>query len=255
MKNLFFLILSLFFITSICSQNGLLNNTIEVTYVKAYKNHRDTTSTPPKMMKNLEYHLLFNSNEARFEYIKSMTNDGDNTNSRFIGRGGGNGISYKNLKQKEKLMQTNSGDERLYLVQEDLNKYKWKLHKETKKILGYNCFKATTEYKFFHYFKNEETTLNITAWYTPRIPAPFGPAGYDGLPGLVLESHQASFYLIATDIKHHNKTKTIKRPEKGIELPEEEFNKALFKSMLKRANMTEEEWYKSIKELNKKKGW
>jgi len=206
---------------------------IEVTYIKAYKNHKDSTNTAPKPMKNLEYQLVCNFNEARFEYISAMSNDGNRENERFIGRGGGRGIYYKNLKEEIKLHQIKSIDENTYLVNENLNKYDWKLLRETKKILGYDCFKAIANYKEYNTIKKQETTLTIVVWYTPSIPVSFGPAGYDGLPGLVLESSSSSFYLIADNITILKEEKDIKRPNKGKEVTLEEFNDILNKNWLK----------------------
>jgi len=253
MKKFVIIILLLFSGINLWSQNDLLNKTIEVTYIKGYKNYKDTVNAPPRLMKNLEYQLLLNNNEARFEYISSMISDGDRiTNSRFIGKGGGDGIYYKNLKQKEKLVQTDNDNQKLYLVEEDLNQYKWTLHKDQKKILGYDCFKATGQYSFFGYFRNRKITINITAWYTPSIPVPFGPSGYDGLPGLVLEAQKGSFYFIAQEVNFHNKTKPIKRPNEGELLSREEFHKTIFNNKLKRDNMTKEEWYEMVKKADKK---
>jgi len=65
---------------------------------------------------------------------------------------------------------------REFRVEDSLENRAWKLQAERKKIGEYICMKATA-------------TLNgdeITAWFTPEIPVPAGPADYYGLPGLVL---------------------------------------------------------------------
>jgi len=234
MKHLFNLALSLFIVLPIWSQNIKQNKTIEITYVKAYKNFKDSTNTPPKAMKGLEYKLICNTNEARFEYISSMNNDGQKTNQRFVGRGGGEGVYYKNLKERIKLHKTKSVDENLYLIKEELNKYNWKLLKETKKILGYDCFKAIGELKEYSYIRKKDLVIPIVVWYVPTIAAPFGPAGYDGLPGLILESSSSSFYLIANNIEFHNEKIKIRRPTKGKEVTADEFNRLLSEAFEKR---------------------
>ena len=69
--------------------------------------------------------------------------------------------------------------------------------------------------------------MPVTVWYAPSIPLPFGPAGYDGLPGMVLESSMSSFYLIAQEIKFYDKALKIKQPVKGLKVTQDEFNKTL----------------------------
>lgn len=81
--------------------------------------------------------------------------------------------------------------------------------------------------------RKREVTINITVWYTPSIPVSFGPAGYDGLPGLVLESSTSSFYLIAQNIQFQDKQLQIKRPKKGDKITLDEFNKKLNKNWKK----------------------
>ncbi len=122
----------LFFIQiSIWSQEK--EKTLEVTYVKAYKNYKDSTNGAPKTMKNLEYILICTKNEARFEFIPNMEIDGENANRRFKSRGGGNGVYYKNNEEKLKLHQSNSPfDNKKYLIKIPFNEYKWVITKEKK---------------------------------------------------------------------------------------------------------------------------
>ena len=65
---------------------------------------------------------------------------------------------------------------REFRVENSLENRGWKLQAERKKIGEYVCMKATTN------LDGDE----ITAWFTPEIPVPAGPAEYYGLPGLVL---------------------------------------------------------------------
>lgn len=203
---------------------------LKVTYVKAYKKHTDKSSEAPKIMKGLEYELICNSTESRFEYIDAMSNDGDRVNTRFIGRGGGKGVYYKNLGDNTKLLGLNqSGKD--FIIVEDFKKYDWKLSKaKTKKILGYDCFFATTSFVEYNPILKENITLVINAWYAPGIASSFGPSGYDGLPGLVLESSTSSFYFIASNIEYLEKAPIIKKPTKGKEVTLKEFNELIFRS-------------------------
>ena len=65
---------------------------------------------------------------------------------------------------------------REFRVEDSLENRAWKLQAERKKIGEYICMKATAT------LDGDE----ITAWFTPEIPVPAGPADYYGLPGLVL---------------------------------------------------------------------
>ena len=65
---------------------------------------------------------------------------------------------------------------REFRVENSLENRGWKLQAERKKIGDYVCMKATA---------NVEGDT-VTAWFTPEIPVPAGPAEYYGLPGLVL---------------------------------------------------------------------
>lgn len=61
--------------------------------------------------------------------------------------------------------------------------YNWQLSKENSiTIKGITCFKATSEYVNI---KGE--TKNITAYYAPSLSYPYGPAGFNGLPGLIMK--------------------------------------------------------------------
>ncbi|PUZ24658.1 GLPGLI family protein [Chitinophaga costaii] len=69
-----------------------------------------------------------------------------------------------------------------YLIREELEKIDWKIFKETKKVLGFHCQKATGICKGRSY----------TAWFTIDIPAGFGPWKLQGLPGLIMEAYDVS---------------------------------------------------------------
>lgn len=65
-----------------------------------------------------------------------------------------------------------------YFVHDEVEKPVWKIDEaKTKKILGYNCFKATTN------FRGSE----VTAYFTKELPYSTGPYKFFGLPGLILD--------------------------------------------------------------------
>ncbi len=65
-----------------------------------------------------------------------------------------------------------------YLIADTSAKFNWVFRDDMKLVLGYKCKPALMVNE-----KNDSTLV----WFTPEIPEPFGPAGYFGLPGLVLE--------------------------------------------------------------------
>ncbi|MFY0591936.1 GLPGLI family protein [Roseivirga sp.] len=67
----------------------------------------------------------------------------------------------------------------------------WKLTSQKKKILDYVCIGAETT-------KNGQV---FTAWFTAEIPISGGPAGYIGLPGLVLAVEKnEEVFILATEV-------------------------------------------------------
>ncbi|OYU85578.1 MAG: hypothetical protein CFE24_01355 [Flavobacterium sp. BFFFF2] len=96
--------------------------------------------------------------------------------------------------------------------------FQWKLHNEQKKIDHYNCLKATSE------IKNGDKTTLVTAWYCPQIPVSFGPKGYNGLPGLILELHEGDVVFGANKVALNHLDKAIQKPTGAPLLTEKEYN-------------------------------
>lgn len=80
---------------------------------------------------------------------------------------------------------------REFRVEAPLKNRGWKLEPVRKKIGAYVCMMATM---------NLEGD-SVTAWFTPEIPVPAGPAQYYGLPGVVLAVERlGETVLLATSI-------------------------------------------------------
>lgn len=80
----------------------------------------------------------------------------------------------------------------LYEYGEIQPKFNWKLEADSKKILGYNCKKATMSFRGRTYI----------AWYAQSLPNSEGPYIFKGLPGLILEisDNQNNFLFTAIGI-------------------------------------------------------
>ena len=88
-------------------------------------------------------------------------------------------------------------DNKLYKVKEDVPKMNWVLStdkKEVKKIGNFTCNKATLHFR----------GRNYEAWYTTKIPLSYGPFKFRGLPGLILEIYDTSYFYhwVATKVTY-----------------------------------------------------
>lgn len=88
------------------------------------------------------------------------------------------------------------------------NNHKWEITTESRDILGYKCFKATTTITF------SNKLYHITAWYTPNLPYSVGPTSYANLPGVILK-------ITSSDFKDNYHAVSIKKKvvQKNIEVP------------------------------------
>ena len=117
------------------------NNAIIVTYNQAINNSKITKSNKPKILKDIEYILKCSKNVSHFEYIEKMSSEANRANKTFVRKAGAVGVYYKNLKTKEKYKSINNFGKSI-LITEKIDKTKWVLTKETKKIDKYLCYKA-----------------------------------------------------------------------------------------------------------------
>lgn len=190
----------------------------EVTYtvsLNKVKNPSKEIKLYYRKAKNIDYSLVFNTKESKYQKIKSMNSDADgNINITEIFAGGKNTFYY-DANSRENLYSQKGGGE-IYLI--TLESYDWKLTKEQKQIGDYNCYKAIA------LNDNSEESNNI-AWYTLDIPMSYGPKYFNGLPGLILELNTKQVNFKATKIKLSNREKKIKKPSDGIKITYEEYKK------------------------------
>ncbi len=163
-----------------------------------------------------KYILKFTPNESYYEVITSLKPDNidektyDMSTKMFRG-----GVFYQNKMNKYILNQKKTYSGELYLIKDTLIN-DWKISNKTKLIGKYKCYKATKKL-----YKNQI----ITAWFTPVIPVPFGPVGYGGLPGLILEINYLNNSLILKNIKFKNNKIEIFKPKEGKFVTKKEYKK------------------------------
>lgn len=159
--------------------------------------------------------------------------------------GGADGDMYKNFAQQKGLQSTEMGGKN-FLIVDTLKAQPWKLSEETKKILGYTCYKATRKttaprmtmrtmsiggpstgdtVKSTSAVAPKE--IEIVAWYTNDIVTPAGPESYGLLPGLILEINVDNGTTVykATEVKATFNKKNLKEPTKGKPIGRQEFQK------------------------------
>lgn len=80
-------------------------------------------------------------------------------------------------------------------IKDSIGAFNWKIEMETKKILNYNCQKASLNFR----------GRDFVVYFTSDISASNGPLKFTGLPGLILEvisnDAVASFHYVAQSIK------------------------------------------------------
>lgn len=102
---------------------------------------------------------------------------------------------YKNYPEG-KVTETDYFESENWQYEEDWEKPEWVIsEEETKEIIGFQCFKATTDYRGRQW----------NAWFTPEIPIQDGPWKLCGLPGLILEANdnQNEYHFIANGLKQN----------------------------------------------------
>jgi GLPGLI family protein len=109
---------------------------------------------------------------------------------------------------------------KLYALQGDIPKFKWKILNELKDVAGYVCMKAET--------KDTVNNVIITAWFTDKLNVMSGPEGMSGLPGLILalDYNTDDIQIVATkvELKPESPALPIPKKLKGKKSDYQEYN-------------------------------
>jgi GLPGLI family protein len=191
-------------------QNDIDQNIIN----KFYKNLKESKS-------GIKYQLIFKDKESNYSLIKSLDSE-ENKNLKYaILITGGQEEVYIDLENRLVLKKIEMFGEN-FIVKSTLTK-DWIFTQETKNIGGYICYKAV-----LHNNKPQINKPDIEAWYSPKIPANFGPKGFGNLPGLILELKVGPIIYFASKIELNLKEKLkINKPTQGKLVTEEEFDEIL----------------------------
>lgn len=181
----------------------------------------------------LKFELSFNNSSSIYQMKPLTISDGNTAMKYAIIFNEAENEYFLDKKNKIKLTSIEAYGERFH-IKEKLNNQKWETTSISKKIGNYVCYKATT----VKIIENPKGKFNkkIIAWYTPEIPFNYGPKGYDGLPGLILELQEGTLLYYTTNIKLSTKNIKIKKPKNGKIITIEQFNEIGLKTGRKRKN-------------------
>ena len=164
--------------------------------------------------------LRFNEDECSFKVDKNLDLDGDEGNFEDAAlHVDGDGERYFSSKTNIGFWAHNAFDKDVVLI-DSINSASWVITKEVKKFGEYEVIKATQEQLLSNGKKNQ-----IIAWFAPSISNSFGPIGYYGLPGAILELHGIDFVIFAKEIKLSSKDFKINKNLKGEYLNKAEYEK------------------------------
>jgi GLPGLI family protein len=175
-------------------------------------------------MNNLEYTLLFNEKYALFKEVDKMELDKQTGISYTLSKlfGETNGVFFTDRFSGKTMLQKEFESD-LFLI-ENSKITDWNLTQEKKMIGNFLCYKATKKDTFIN-SSGEKNPYEVIAWYTPKLPYPYGPTKYNGLPGLILElnNRQANIYVSKIELNPKEKNK-ISKLKKGISVTKKEYD-------------------------------
>jgi GLPGLI family protein len=234
--------LALFLILYLISNNLLFSqNTKKATYSIVTSENEKTKNLPEHLKKtiqdaedaseNLLPILIFNDSISVFKLEENTIIDNDLSvitvckckkpvftlaNKNIVLRNNNNSIAVKE-------------DEFIII---DSLQTKWSITAETKKIESFTCYKATQEITIINAAKNIDGSAKIskkiiTAWFSPEIPYSFGPSGYGGLPGLILELQDENKLFGLQKLESVSANTQILLPTKGKQISSTEYNSIL----------------------------
>ena len=174
-----------------------------------------------KSSNSLRYNLIINNYESLFSLEENLVIDADEKSLKFIANAGDSGGDfYMNSITKETISSKSVFGETFNIIS-SLDSIKWELTSESKLIGKFKCYKALTT----KVVENNKGIFNhpVEAWYAPEIPFGFGPVGYGGLPGLIIEIQYQNvrFYVSTIELNTKKDTKIVK-PTKGKEVTKDE---------------------------------
>lgn len=147
-----------------------------------------------------ENYIVYFNNSQSIEFLQKsnsvpvVKNDNEIVETKVVQTNAKKRFIYKDFKKNKLIIRTGI-DINSYIVVDTLSNFKWHISKEKKKILKFDCVKATANFR----------GRNYEAWFTDDIPIQNGPWKFCGLPGFIVsikdEYNLFSYELKGIDLK------------------------------------------------------
>jgi len=227
-----------------CLSGQTLSGVATYQSARSVKIKFDNSSMAPDMQEMIQkqiaaagqkkYLLSFTPQESLFEVAETLQKEGGFGGMVFMGSSGAGAI-YHNGATKE-LWLSREFFGKKFLIEDTADLPQWQLHKESKQIGQYRCYKASydkIDRKLKITRKDGERhdsvfvdTIEVVAWYTPQIPVSHGPGEAFGLPGLILELHSGGTTFVCSQVTlNPAEPVQINKPEQGEVVSRAEFKK------------------------------
>ncbi|MGO3154028.1 GLPGLI family protein [Mesonia sp.] len=184
-------------------------------YSKILKKHNEDTQ-------QLSYSLRFNDSVSSFETDPILFKNSSLTmdSQKYY---------YTNITNATVLVQQNIANQR-FIVEKKLPD--WSIKNESQQIIGFKAIKATATIKRYK-SKGGINEVKVEAWFVPELPFSFGPIGYGGLPGLIVDLKLLGSHYSVIDLDLSSRNEKIEKPKKGKKIKESELQE-VFKKINKR---------------------
>ncbi len=200
-------------------------------------NDNDAISQTLPKTRTDKFELTFGNNQSIWKHVDEDDNSDEGSwngmQIRMVGPGQ-NDIAYYDFTNARKVEQREMFDKK-FIIEDSIQKLKWKLTGETETILGHICQKATAQRSAIRMQmtmdngkmerKEVNDTTMIIAWFTTDIPVPAGPEVQGQLPGLILALNMNDGRMVykAIEISPKADLTSIKEPTKGRKVTPAEF--------------------------------
>jgi GLPGLI family protein len=228
----------LFFTTISFAQNTIIEYKVLPNKAsKAFSELQQLSSSEVESkLKLVTFSLLYNEDEMKF-YANDIPEIVKNDIDSFLLISDIQGIYHRKNNSNDLYIEIDEyGDEKNFIVRKKWIT-DWTLTNEKKLICGYECLKATCILNVDYGDDNVNKLYPLTAWYCPELKYSYGPKGYGGLVGVILEVEELFVVYRADKITINEDNEKIALPNdkkiitesKMYDLMDETINKAVNK--------------------------